>query len=196
MAAKEKTEKLIKLVLLGDSGVGKTSIVHRFAEGRFNEDNVSTIGVSYFEKTTDFGDINAKFQVWDTAGQETYRSLASLYYRGAHATIIVYDITRMDSLKGARFWIREMRKHEPNVCMALCGNKCDLEDARQISRAMGENFAKDNAMHFFEASAKTAVGVNDVFERLARKVNVGKRSAALPSLTVSKGKKKPCCGGS
>ncbi|XP_012572022.2 ras-related protein RHN1 isoform X3 [Cicer arietinum] len=123
-----------KLVLLGDMGAGKSSLVLRFVKGQFLEFQESTIGAAFFSQTLAVNDATVKFEIWDTAGQERYHSLAPMYYRGAAAAIIVYDITSTDSFSRAKKWVQELQKQgNPNMVMAFAGNKCDLEDKRKVT---------------------------------------------------------------
>ncbi|MQM09048.1 hypothetical protein Taro_041911, partial [Colocasia esculenta] len=149
-----------KLVLLGDMGAGKSSLVLRFVKGQFLEFQESTIGAAFFSQTLAVNDATVKFEIWDTAGQERYHSLAPMYYRGAAAAIIVYDITSLDSFTRAKKWVDELQKQgNPNMVTALAGNKADLEDKRKEARA----YAEENGLFFMETSAKTAINVNDIF---------------------------------
>jgi small GTP-binding protein len=132
MAAPNKTFQF-KLVLLGDSAVGKSSLVLRFVRGQFFEYQESTIGAAFLTQTVALNDTTVKFEIWDTAGQERYHSLAPMYYRGAAAAIVVYDITNTDSFTRAKNWVRELqRQGSPNVVIALAGNKNDLASKRKV----------------------------------------------------------------
>ncbi|XBI77913.1 hypothetical protein VPH35_087694 [Triticum aestivum] len=122
-----------KLVLLGDVGTGKSSLVLRFVKGQFVEFQESTIGAAFFSQTLAVSDETVKFEIWDTAGQERYHSLAPMYYRGAAAAIIVYDITNAASFTRAKKWVQELQAQgNPNTVMALAGNKADMLEARQV----------------------------------------------------------------
>ncbi|XP_026412028.1 ras-related protein RABF1-like [Papaver somniferum] len=125
----------VKLVLLGDSGVGKSCIVLRFVRGQFDTTSKVTVGASFLSQTMVLQDATTvKFEIWDTAGQERYAALAPLYYRGAAVAVIVYDITNPESFSKARFWVKELQKHgSPNIIMVLVGNKADLHENREVS---------------------------------------------------------------
>ncbi|ETW21050.1 hypothetical protein, variant [Plasmodium falciparum Santa Lucia] len=124
-----------KLVLLGDTSVGKSCIVVRFAKNEFYEYQESTIGAAFMTQLIDIGECTIKFEIWDTAGQERYRSLAPMYYRGASAAVIVYDITNKKSFEGAKGWIHELKSvHSNDIIIALAGNKNDLEEHRAVDR--------------------------------------------------------------
>uniref|UniRef100_A0AAY4A949 small monomeric GTPase n=1 Tax=Denticeps clupeoides TaxID=299321 RepID=A0AAY4A949_9TELE len=161
-----------KLVLLGESAVGKSSLVLRFVKGQFHEFQESTIGAAFLTQTVCLDDTTVKFEIWDTAGQERYHSLAPMYYRGAQAAIIVYDITNADSFSRAKSWVKELQKQaNPNIVIALSGNKADLAQKRAVEVQEAQAYAEDNGLLFMETSAKTAMNVNEIFmaiERLER----------------------------
>merc|ERR1712000_309183 len=152
-----------KLVLLGESAVGKSSLVLRFVKGQFLDYRESTIGAAFLTQTVCLNDTTVKFEIWDTAGQERYHSLAPMYYRGAQAAIVVYDITSMDSFERAKSWIKELqRQGNPNIVIALAGNKVDLAENRAVSTEEAKAYADENGNLFMETSAKTA-NVNELF---------------------------------
>ncbi|XP_011024389.1 PREDICTED: ras-related protein RABF1 isoform X4 [Populus euphratica] len=124
----------VKLVLLGDSGVGKSCIVLRFVRGQFDPTSKVTIGASFLSQTIALQDSTTiKFEIWDTAGQERYAALAPLYYRGAAVAVIVYDITSPETFNKAQYWVKELKKHgSPDIVMALVGNKADLHEKREV----------------------------------------------------------------
>ncbi|KAL0485187.1 vacuolar protein sorting protein VPS12/21 [Acrasis kona] len=160
-----------KLVLLGESAVGKSSLVLRFVRGQFFEYQESTIGAAFLTQTVPLGDAVIKFEIWDTAGQERYKSLAPMYYRGAAAAIVVYDITNYDSFLRAKQWVKELqRQGNTNIVIALAGNKSDLSDKRKVDFSEASAYAEDNGILFLETSAKTAQNVNEIFVAIARKL--------------------------
>jgi Ras-related protein Rab-5C len=165
-------ETRVKLVLLGDTGVGKSAIVVRFVQGEFSNESKVTVGAAFLAKALRIPEhpgASVKFEIWDTAGQERYASLAPLYYRGAGAAVVVYDITSTASFEKARFWVKELQKHaSPNINMVLVGNKKDLETRRAVRREDARAFANENGMAMeCEASALSGDGVIEIFKAVA-----------------------------
>eukprot|EP00566_Odontella_aurita_P028630 CAMPEP_0113549294 /NCGR_PEP_ID=MMETSP0015_2-20120614/13357_1 /TAXON_ID=2838 /ORGANISM="Odontella" /LENGTH=193 /DNA_ID=CAMNT_0000449995 /DNA_START=115 /DNA_END=696 /DNA_ORIENTATION=- /assembly_acc=CAM_ASM_000160 len=160
-----------KLVLLGDTAVGKSCLVVRFVRDEFFEFQEPTIGAAFLTQTVALDDSTVKFEIWDTAGQERYRSLAPMYYRGAAAAIIVYDITNPDSFAGAKSWVKELqRRGDPNVVIALAGNKADLESRRKVEFEEANAYAEENGILHLETSAKNASNVKALFVEIAKKL--------------------------
>lgn len=175
-----------KLVLLGDSSVGKSSIVHRFVKDTFDELRESTIGAAFLSQTIKMKDANGeeavvKFEIWDTAGQERYKSLAPMYYRNANAALVVYDVTQPDSLKKAQMWVQELQNKVggDDLVIYLVGNKIDLvnedPDKRQVETEDGESYAKEQNLLFKEVSAKTGAGVKDIFQDIGEQLYSAKK---------------------
>ncbi|MCJ1257371.1 GTP-binding protein of the rab/ypt [Lignoscripta atroalba] len=165
-----------KLVLLGESAVGKSSLVLRFVKDQFDDYRESTIGAAFLTQTIALDDnTTVKFEIWDTAGQERYKSLAPMYYRNANCAVVVYDITQAASLDKAKAWVKELqRQANENIIIALAGNKLDLvtdnPDKRAITAADAEAYAREAGLLFFETSAKTAENVRELFTAIARKL--------------------------
>ncbi|XP_065652605.1 ras-related protein Rab-22A [Hydra vulgaris] len=161
----------IKLCLLGDSGVGKSSLVLRFVTDRFDIQSTATIGASFMSKTITFGENSYKYQIWDTAGQEKYKSLAPMYYRGAAAAIVVYDLTVENTFKSVKTWVRELRElGPPGLVIAIAGNKSDLKDQREVSFEAGESYASEIGAVFAEVSALTSQNVAYIFQEITKKL--------------------------
>lgn len=168
-----------KLVLLGESAVGKSSLVLRFVKGQFHEYQESTIGAAFLTQTVMLDDITVKFEIWDTAGQERYHSLAPMYYRGAQAAIVVYDITNQETFARAKTWVKELqRQASPNIVIALAGNKSDLAAKRMVDHDEAYAYADENGLLFMETSARTAMNVTDIFLAIAKKLPKGEQAAA------------------
>ncbi|GME87976.1 hypothetical protein B5S28_g769 [[Candida] boidinii] len=163
-----------KLVLLGESAVGKSSIVHRFVKDSFDDLRESTIGAAFLTQTIALdNNVTVKFEIWDTAGQERYKSLAPMYYRNANCALVVYDITQPTSLDRAKSWIKELqRQASPDIVIALAGNKLDLESERSISTEEAQIYANEEKLLFFEVSAKTGENVKDTFKAIAEKLPI------------------------
>jgi len=174
MAAKqvETYDHLFKLLLIGDASVGKSSILQRFADNTFDEHLQSTIGVDFKVKMMDAGGKRVKMTIWDTAGQERFRTLTSSYYRGAQGIILVYDVTRRDSFENLSQWLKEVEIYAPgegkDVVKLLVGNKVDKD--RVVSRQDAEAWARSHGMLFVETSAKTKVGIQQVFTEIVQKI--------------------------
>eukprot|EP00475_Leptophrys_vorax_P027538 TRINITY_DN3927_c0_g1_i1.p1 TRINITY_DN3927_c0_g1~~TRINITY_DN3927_c0_g1_i1.p1 ORF type:complete len:280 (-),score=45.43 TRINITY_DN3927_c0_g1_i1:45-884(-) len=162
--------KPFKIVLLGDSAVGKSSLVVRFVEGSFTEHMAATVGAAYLTETVVVDGISVKLEIWDTAGQERYRSLTPLYYKGALGAIIVFDLTNKESLVSASSWVSELATHgEDGIVIALAGNKADKKAEIQVTPKEIEDFQSHNKDIAFykETSAKLGLNVREIFESLA-----------------------------
>jgi len=158
-------------VLLGDAAVGKSCLVVRFVRDEFFEFQEPTIGAAFLTQTVGLEDATVKFEIWDTAGQERYRSLAPMYYRGAAAAIVAYDITDPDSFSGAKSWVKELqRRGDPNVVIALAGNKADLENRRKVPLEEAEAYAEENGILHVVTSAKDGTNVKSLFVEIAKKL--------------------------
>jgi len=168
-ARKGYGETRLKLLLIGDSSVGKSSLLLRFAEDSFNQSFISTIGVDFKTRSIELDGEQVKLSIWDTAGQERFRTITAAYYRGANGIILVYDITSESSFNNIRSWIANIEEHaSDSVCKILVGNKCDMEDKRQVSFAQGQTLSKEFNMKFFETSAKADINVEKAFQAIAR----------------------------
>lgn len=168
MSTSNDYDSTFKILVLGDSGVGKTCLIYRYTEGIFSEAYVSTIGIDCRTTMLDVDELKVRMQIWDTAGQERFRTLTSAYYRGAMGVLLVYDVTGEESFSHVNSWLRNIDDNaSSDVCKVLVGNKADVEDGRVISKERGEMVAQNNNLQFFETSAKTGDGVKEAFKCLA-----------------------------
>ena len=164
-------DHLFKILLIGDSGVGKTCLMFRFSDQKFQESYISTIGVDFKMKTLEVDGKKIRLQIWDTAGQERFRTITSSYYRGANGIIVIFDTTEEDSFENVKHWLSEIERYATDgVSKMLVGNKCDMTDARAVETATAQEVADKLDVPFFEASAKTAENVDEIFLRMARDI--------------------------
>lgn len=169
--ASTEYDYLFKLLLIGDSGVGKSCLLLRFADDTYTESYISTIGVDFKIRTVELDGKTCKLQIWDTAGQERFRTITSSYYRGAHGIIIVYDTTDMESFENVRQWLYEIDRYaSENVNKLLVGNKCDLADKRVVDKDTAAQFAESIGMKFLETSAKNSTNVEQAFLCMATEI--------------------------
>ncbi|KAH0473106.1 MAG: hypothetical protein KVP17_003161 [Porospora cf. gigantea B] len=209
MQADDYYDYLYKVVLIGDSGVGKSNLLSRFTRDEFNKDTKSTIGVEFATKSVPIDDKVVKAQIWDTAGQERYRALTSAYYRGAVGAVIIYDITRESSFNNVVRWLKELRDYaDPNIVILLVGNKVDLEPDRTVSKAGAMTLATEEGMAFIETSALSALNVETAFQRILTEIFKKRKDRRLENgdarspppqsgekitLTHDEKKQKSCC---
>jgi len=162
---------LIKLLLIGDSGVGKSCLLLRFSDDSFTPSFITTIGIDFKIRTIELDGKRIKLQIWDTAGQERFRTITTAYYRGAMGILLVYDVTDEKSFGNIRNWIRNIEQHATeSVNKMLIGNKCDMVDKKVIETARGKALADEYGIKFLETSAKTGAGVEDAFITLAKDI--------------------------
>lgn len=155
---------LLKIILVGDSGVGKTNILGQFVRNEFNPESKTTIGVEFATRTVQINNKIIKAQIWDTAGQERYRAVTSAYYKGASGAMLVYDITNSISFNSVRKWLKEIRDNsDRKVCIMLIGNKSDLQNLRSISTEESRNLAQNENLLFLETSALSAENIQEAF---------------------------------
>lgn len=158
---------LFKLVLIGDSGVGKTQLLSRFTNSGFTHEHECTIGVEFATKTVEVGDKLVKVQIWDTAGQERFRALTAAYYNGAVGAMICYDITRPSSFKNVELWLQELKSYgQPTMAMVLIGNKTDLRQQQKVHTEEVVDFCKERGLSFLETSALDSSNIEEAFMML------------------------------
>ncbi|EJD06273.1 ras-domain-containing protein [Fomitiporia mediterranea MF3/22] len=158
---------LFKVVLIGDSGVGKSNLLSRFTRNEFNLDSKSTIGVEFATRTVQVDGKTVKAQIWDTAGQERYRAITSAYYRGAVGALLVYDIAKQSTFDNVQRWLKELRDHaDSNIVIMLVGNKSDLKHLRAVLTDVAQSFAEENNLSFMETSALDASNVEAAFQSI------------------------------
>jgi len=187
-SASVTADHLFKIVLVGDSGVGKSNLLLRFTRDTFSAEEKTTIGVEFATRVLPMPDgKKVKAQIWDTAGQERYRAITNAYYRGAVGAILIYDVTRRDSFLNIPRWLRELRDHaNEDIVLLLVGNKSDMcksdSGVREVTQAEGDDLAKQYKITRLETSAKTGENVDDAFNQVIRTIyqNVFNVSATLP----------------
>ena len=167
-----KNEFFFKVLILGDSAVGKTCVITRYTDNRFEKNYLSTTGIDYKLKNIKLDDgKNVKLQIWDTLGQERYRSLTKNYYKSAQGIILIYDITNRETFENVRNWIKSINAEaDERVVIILVGNKCDFEENRQVSKEEGEQLAQELNLPFFECSAKENKNIIETFNGLTEKL--------------------------
>ncbi|OQV22810.1 Ras-related [Hypsibius exemplaris] len=162
---------LFKVVMIGDSGVGKSNLIHRFTKNEFRVETQTTMGVEFAKKSIKIDDKIVKAQIWDTAGQERFRAITSAYYRGALGALLVYDISKQSTYDSLTRWLAEIRDYgERGIVVILIGNKCDLLHLRAISTEDGQILADTHGLKFLETSALDATNVEDAFNELLKEI--------------------------
>lgn len=191
---------LFKILLIGDSGVGKSCILIRFTEDTYSEAYISTIGVDFKIKTIESGGKIIKLQIWDTAGQERFRTITSSYYRGAHGILIVFDLTDLESFENIQQWLHEINRYAyNNVCKILVGNKSDLTHKRMVNG--GSEYAESLNIPYIETSAKTSDNIDELFYKIAKQIKQHMKERDLIHInknvvtktTSKKIRSNPCC---
>merc|ERR1711934_862907 len=183
MAASTEYDYLLKLLLIGNSGVGKSCLLMRYADNAFTENFFNTIGVGFKIRTIELDGKILKLQVWDTAGQERFRTITSSYYRGAHGIIIVYDVTDQDSFDNVKQWLQEIERYaSENVKKLLVGNKCDLHQKKVVDYTNAKEYADQLGIPSLETSAKANTNVEQAFITMASEIK-----NSMPAGQVSPG---------
>ena len=164
-------DHLLKLLLIGDTGVGKSCLLLRYADDTYTESYISTIGVDFKIKTSIINGKVVKLQIWDTAGQERFRTVTSSYYRGAHGIMVVYNIADRTSYNNVKQWLQEIDRYAcENVNKLMIGNEVDLKEKREVSFTEAQSYANEHGLSFLEASAKDSTNVVEAFEKLAQDI--------------------------
>ncbi|BGP43978.1 ras GTPase [Rhodotorula kratochvilovae] len=172
---------LFKLLLIGDSGVGKSCLLLRFADDTYTESYISTIGVDFKIRTIELEGKTVKLQIWDTAGQERFRTITSSYYRGAHGIIVVYDVTDQDTFANVKQWLQEIDRYAcEGVNKLLVGNKSDLAQKKVVDYAVAKEFADQIGVSLLETSAKNATNVEQAFLTMAKQIK-DRTAASAPA---------------
>ncbi|XP_028835419.1 ras-related protein Rab-25b [Denticeps clupeoides] len=208
MSTEEAYNFVFKVVLIGESGVGKSNLLSRFTKNEFNHDSRTTIGVEFSTRTVQLNGLTIKAQIWDTAGLERYRAITSAYYRGAVGALLVYDISKHLTYESAERWLKELYDHaDPHIVVMLVGNKADLLSLRSVPTEDAKDFAEKNGLLFMETSALESTNVesafNEVLQAIHRKVaskEVTRGSISAVSLSSpaaltadSEQERRPCC---
>ena len=200
-------DKTCQILLIGDSLVGKTCLIQRYANGIFKEDYITTVGLDYYTKQEMINNLNVSVKLWDTAGQERFKALTPSFFRNAEGVVIAYDVTNSESFDNLKFWISSIKTNlfEKNIFIPIIiiGNKIDLEDMRDISKDVASAFAKENTFKYFETSAKTGEGVDEAFRDLVNQIlansdkneeaTIERKSVKIEEKKTEKQKKKGCC---
>ncbi|CAN7019765.1 hypothetical protein BRARA_F00618 [Brassica rapa] len=211
----EEYDYLFKVVLIGDSGVGKSNLLSRFTRNEFCLESKSTIGVEFATRTLQVEGRTVKAQIWDTAGQERYRAITSAYYRGALGALLVYDVTKPTTFENVSRWLKELRDHaDSNIVIMLIGNKTDLKHLRAVATEDAQSYAEKEGLSFIETSALEALNVEKAFQTILSEIYriISKKSIssdqANANANVKEGHtidvaassesntKKPCCSSS
>lgn len=211
--ADDEYDYLFKVVLIGDSGVGKSNLLSRFTRNEFCLESKSTIGVEFATRTLQVEGKTIKAQIWDTAGQERYRAITSAYYRGALGALLVYDVTKPTTFENVARWLKELRDHaDSNIVIMLIGNKTDLKHLRGVATEDAQSYAEKEGLSFIETSALEALNVEKAFQtilgeiyRIISKKSLSSEEPAATSIKEGKtlvvegseaNTKKPCCSSS
>ena len=206
MNSEQEAQIVLKLLLLGDSSVGKTSILLKYISNKFDESSISTVGVDYMDKIIDYNKFKIKLQIWDTSGEEKFRTITKNFYRNADGLLVVFDLTKKESYDHIRIWINEAKENNDKLKTLLIGNKLDLKDERIVAIDVAKQFAEKNNLKYIETSAKDGTNINESFQAIIDLLFDGKSSEEIlheftkqdSSLSVVDDsmevkKKKSCC---
>ena len=206
MNSEQEAQIVLKLLLLGDSSVGKTSILLKYISNKFDDSSISTVGVDYMDKIIDYNKFKIKLQIWDTSGEEKFRTITKNFYRNADGLLVVFDLTKKESYDHIRSWINEAKENNDKLKTILIGNKLDLKDERMVTIDVAKQFAEKNNLKYIETSAKDGTNINESFQAIIDLLFDGKSSEEIlheftkqdSSLSVVDDsmevkKKKACC---
>lgn len=198
MNEKIKTDISYKLLLLGDSSVGKTCLLLRYCEEKYADSHLATIGIDYRFKTLDYNGLKVRLQIWDTAGQDKFRAITQSYYKGAHGILLLYDVTNYTSFLNVKLWINQIKENtSKDIVLFIIGNKVDLKDKREVDEKEAKDFASSNNIEYYETSAKSNINVNEVFYNLYEIIYKKKLSNSMSlekmKLKEKVVKKEKCC---
>ena len=206
MNSEQEPQIVFKILLLGDSSVGKTSILLKYISNKFDESSISTVGVDYMDKIIDYNKFKIKLQIWDTSGEEKFRTITKNFYRNADGLLVVFDLTKKESYDHIRSWINEAKENNDKLKTILIGNKLDLKDERIVAIDVAKQFAEKNNLKYIETSAKDGTNINESFQAIIDLLFDGKSSEEIlheftkqdSSLSVVDDsmevkKKKACC---
>ena len=195
-------DEKIKIMVIGETRVGKTSLIKKYTKNTFGGVYLTTVGIDFQEKIINSEGKVVKIQIWDTAGQDRFRNIAKNYFHTSDGFLLVYDITCRESFDKLNFWYEQIKLNAPEhtKCMVI-GNKCDLEEKREISKEEGDNFSKEQNIKFYETSAKEGINVNIIFQELSNEIikdikkngQKNKSSSQFLKKNNTKQKKKACC---
>jgi len=191
---------LIKLLLIGDSGVGKSCLLLRFCDDSFTPSFITTIGIDFKVRTIELDGKKVKLQIWDTAGRERFRTITNAYYRGATGILLVYDVGNVQSFNNIQNWLQSIEMHaDESVVKILIGNKCDMPN-KAVEAAQGQALADAHKMKFLETSAKTGINVEEAFLIMAKTIKTKQSGSSTPGKPNVEVQHKPpqngstCCG--
>ncbi len=206
MNSEQEAQIVLKLLLLGDSSVGKTSILLEYISNKFDDSSISTVGVDYMDKIIDYNKFKIKLQIWDTSGEEKFRTITKNFYRNADGLLVVFDLTNTASYDHISIWINEAKENNDKLKTILIGNKLDLKDERIVAIDVAKQFAEKNNLKYIETSAKDGTNINESFQAIIDLLFDGKSSEEIlheftkqdSSLSVVDDsmevkKKKACC---
>ena len=190
-------EYVYKVLLLGDTTVGKTCFLMKYTDKTFQDIHMATIGLDYRLKSMKLkSGKNIKLQIWDTAGQDRFRAITKNYYKGSHGIILIYDVTNVQTFENVKQWVSQIREEaSANVIIYIAGNKIDMEEERKVNKEEGEKLAEELGFPFVEASAKNGININETFEDLVERIDkiYGNSPQKVTRNNLYKAKDKKCC---